>query len=148
MIVRTTDGGQSWESHANLGFSFSDVSMVDSLTATAVGGEGVIVRTTDGGVTWIPEQRELPRSLLLEQNYPNPFNPVTTITYVLDHPQSVTLVVTDLYGREQRRMLDNCYQEAGTHRELFDAEGLSSGVYLYSLSSGNHRETRRMLLLR
>jgi len=37
---------------------------------------------------------------------------------------------------------------AGNHQVTFDAENLSSGIYLYRLQAGEQVETRRMTLLR
>jgi hypothetical protein len=39
-------------------------------------------------------------------------------------------------------------EQPGSHQVQFDAEGLPSGVYLYSVSTGGQRQTRKMLLLR
>ena len=39
-------------------------------------------------------------------------------------------------------------QEAGTHEVLFDASGLSSGIYLYRLETPQGSLVRTMLLAR
>ncbi|PLX26411.1 MAG: hypothetical protein C0600_10885, partial [Ignavibacteria bacterium] len=82
------------------------------------------------------------------KNYPNPFNPTTTIQYILQKPRRVSLIVTDLYGREVRRPLDRSFEEAGSHQMQFDAAELPSGVYFYSLIAGGQRHTRKMVVLR
>jgi hypothetical protein len=85
----------------------------------------------------------------LQQCYPNPFNPVTTIRFNIpvgaSHPAS--LDVFDLLGREVAKLLDGRV-EPGAREVVFDASGLPSGVYFYTLQAGSFRETRRMMLLK
>jgi photosystem II stability/assembly factor-like uncharacterized protein len=51
-VVRTTDGGASWENHPVTGVRLYAVHFPTSLVGTAAGGDGVICRTTDGGISW------------------------------------------------------------------------------------------------
>ncbi|MBV6511436.1 MAG: hypothetical protein FMNOHCHN_00916 [Ignavibacteriaceae bacterium] len=83
----------------------------------------------------------------LQQNYPNPFNPSTRITFSLTDAAQVTLKVYDLLGREIA-VLVNGVVERGTHTQEFSASGLSSGIYIYELRSGNFVERRTMNLLK
>lgn len=83
---------------------------------------------------------------VLLQNCPNPFNPATVISYSLPEDGFVTLKVFDLLGQEVRT-LENGYVKAGSHSVYFNAEGLSSGVYLCSLrSEGGMSAVKKMLL--
>jgi hypothetical protein len=84
---------------------------------------------------------------MLMQNYPNPFNASTTIRFVLPEPQVVKLKVFDLLGRQVQTLIDE-YKRAGVHTVIFDASGLSSGVYFCRLQAGEMVETRRMVLLK
>jgi hypothetical protein len=88
-----------------------------------------------------------PLKFSLEQNYPNPFNPSTTIDYSIPATGHVSLHVYDLLGREIA-LLVNEIKGAGQYSATFDAPLLSSGVYFYSLRSGNSFVTKRMLLVR
>ena len=83
----------------------------------------------------------------LEQNYPNPFNPSTTIRFDVAHPELTVLKVYDLLGREVA-VLVNERKSPGSHSVRFDASGLASGVYLYTLRAGSFIQTRKLLLLR
>ena len=84
---------------------------------------------------------------VLEQNYPNPFNPSTTIEYSLDVSDHVTLRVYTTQG-EQIATLVDAWRPAGSYRSSFDATGLPSGTYLYTLTIGAHTSTRKMQLIR
>lgn len=85
---------------------------------------------------------------VLYPNHPNPFGAETTIRFALAAPASVSLVVTDALGREQRRLLESEYRGAGTHTVRFDAGDLRPGTYFYRLSAGDNILTGRMLLMR
>jgi hypothetical protein len=87
----------------------------------------------------------------LAQNYPNPFNPATVITYqvpVVSRQSSVvSLKVYDLLGREVATLVNEAKQP-GTYQVRFDGSRLTSGVYVYRLSTGSVQETRRMVLVK
>ena len=59
----------------------------------------------------------------------------------------ITLKVFDVLGREVA-MLVNDYQSSGNYKVSFDASGLSSGIYFYTLRAGQYIDTKKMLLLR
>jgi hypothetical protein len=93
-----------------------------------------------------------PAAFALAPNYPNPFAASTTIRYALPEAASVTLTIYDLLGRPVRTLVD-AEQAAGTHEVRWDGTAASgapsaAGVYLYRLQAGEHRETRRLVLVR
>jgi hypothetical protein len=67
-------------------------------------------------------------------NYPNPFSDNTKIIYTLPESGSVKLVVTDIYGKTIRTLVDES-QSAGNYTVNINAAelNLSSGVYLYRI---------------
>jgi len=81
------------------------------------------------------------------QNYPNPFNPITQIKYLLVQNGLVTLKVYDVLGREVATLV-NEEKPAGTYDVEFNASNLSSGIYFYSITTGNFHQTKKMILLR
>jgi hypothetical protein len=111
--------------------SVSDIGVYSYVFSTAVANSGI----------------EAPREFSLTQNYPNPFNPSTTIRYGLPARLDVTLRVFNMLGQQVAELV-NGSQEAGYHELVFNASGLASGVYLYSLHAGTFVETKRLLLLR
>jgi len=83
----------------------------------------------------------------LEQNYPNPFNPSTSISFSLKDASSVSIQVFDMMGREIKTLLKQKLT-AGKHTVQFDASGLSSGVYLYRMTTNSITLTKKMLLIK
>ncbi len=85
-----------------------------------------------------------PAGYNLNQNYPNPFNPSTTIQFSIVDPQSTTVTVYDMLGREVA-LLVNEELQAGTYTREFNAEEFSSGVYFCRLQTGGTVRTIKML---
>ncbi|MBV6420149.1 MAG: Outer membrane protein assembly factor BamB [Ignavibacteriaceae bacterium] len=83
----------------------------------------------------------------LKQNYPNPFNSLTHIRYSIIKSSNVLLKVFDILGNEVATLV-NVYQNLGEYDVLFEANDLSSGIYFYTLSSGNFTATKKLILLK
>jgi hypothetical protein len=89
------------------------------------------------------------REFGLEQNYPNPFNPNTTINYSLSSESKVSLKIFNSLGEEVVTLINNEYQSAGSHSQLFIVNStLPSGIYFYRLQAGSLVETKKMILLK
>ena len=83
----------------------------------------------------------------LIQNYPNPFNPSTLISYQLKEKGFVSLKVYDMLGREVASLV-NENQESGNYSVTFNAAGLPSGVYIYSLRVNDFVQNNKMTLMK
>ncbi len=85
-------------------------------------------------------------------NYPNPFSSLTNIEYLLPTTREVNLSVYDIQGRLVQTLVSG-KMSAGRHSVTWDRTDrqgydVSSGVYFYRLSVGNHTETRQMVIFR
>ena len=87
------------------------------------------------------------QSFRLYQNYPNPFNPSTTISYTVDKPSHIELVVTNTIGQSVSTLV-NSIQQSGNYTVNFDASGLSSGIYTYWLRVDGLQISKTMTLVR
>ncbi len=90
---------------------------------------------------------EKPSNFSLSQNYPNPFNPATSIRFSIPQDGLVTMKVYNTLGQEVTTLV-NEYINAGNHVVNFNAAGLTSGIYFYTITSNNFISTKKMLLLK
>ena len=99
----------------------------------------------------------IPEETALLHNYPNPFNPETWIPYQLAESAEVTLTIYDINGQLVRRLAVG-HQAAGMYKSRSRAiywdgrnqlgESVASGLYFYTLTTGDFTATRRMLILK
>jgi hypothetical protein len=88
-----------------------------------------------------------PEAWRLEPVWPNPANGILCVEFTLPAAESVELDVVDLAGRRVARLASGPFP-AGTHRVALEADRLSSGLYLVTLSGRGWRETRKATVLR
>jgi hypothetical protein len=88
-----------------------------------------------------------PKTYQLLSNYPNPFNPTTTLTFTLEQPGNVQLIVYDVMGR-QVASLANGQMQSGTYRVGLDGSRLASGNYIARLVTPNGTMTRMLTLVK
>jgi hypothetical protein len=98
------------------------------------------------------EKGSILSGFVLEQNYPNPFNSITTIQYSLPQEDKVTLILYDLKG-SQIKTLINDRQIPGVKTLMWNGKNdagkpVPSGIYLYTMASGNIITTRKMIFLK
>jgi hypothetical protein len=98
-------------------------------------------------VTAVDENPAAVNTFDLAQNYPNPFNPSTQIRYSIAEAGLVSVKVFDVLGREVAELV-NQNQSAGTYTVDFNAQNLSTGVYIYKIQSGSFQATKKMVLIK
>ena len=109
----------------------------------------------NGAVGVSPQESEnLPGTIELAQNYPNPFNPSTTIRFSLNNSgaQFVQLKIFNIFGEEVKTLVAK-EMPSGTYDVVWDGtnnqqQAVASGIYLYQLTTGKQRITRKMTLLK
>jgi len=93
-----------------------------------------------------------PPFVQLMQNYPNPFNPDTKIDFYLSHDDHVTLSVYNIKGQKVCDLVRTT-TSAGKHSVVWNGKdsmgrSVSSGIYLYKLTTGLGSVQRKMVLLK
>ncbi len=83
----------------------------------------------------------------LNTPYPNPFNPTTTIKYSIPEESHVTIAIYNVSGQVVSVLKDE-YQQAGNHSIIWNATGVSSGLYFSTLKANGFTETRKMVLVK
>ena len=95
----------------------------------------------------------IPKYFSLSQNYPNPFNPSTLIKFALPFRSEVMIEIYNILGNKVEELL-NEQKNAGYYEINFNASGLPSGVYFYtiktnSIESKQHfTSTKKMMILK
>ena len=103
----------------------------------------------------------IPQGFALRQNYPNPFlgrsgSPTTSISFELpgdrEEKMKVNLCVYNARGQVVRTLVDE-EKTPGVYTVHWDGrnelgEKVSSGLYLYTITAGNFKATRKMVILK
>lgn len=107
-----------------------------------------LVGITGTGIDDEPSNPNANTNPLLSQNYPNPFNPNTTINYQLKKAGYVELKIYNVKGQLVDTLVkDN--QNTGNYSVIWDAKGISSGVYFYQISvDGKSTKTKKAINLK
>jgi hypothetical protein len=82
----------------------------------------------------------------LYQNQPNPFNKTSTIRYELEEATKVTLEIFNVTGQKVMEFNEG-RKASGTHSVSIDGSSLPAGIYYYSLTAGDVKATKKMIVL-
>jgi len=168
-LSRSTDGGNTWNDFEMNDHNFKPTPIGgfgqgyqgDNIALTSTNNQlipvwmdnstgvyqlwTVIVDISSLGIQQVGEL--IPGKFTLKQNYPNPFNPSTTIRLEVPARDFIELNVYDVSGKEIARLVKQNLN-AGVYDVSFDASGLPSGVYFYTLRSSEFVQTKKMVLVR
>ena len=94
---------------------------------------------------------QLPQNFSLHQNYPNPFNPSTIIEYQIKNPANISIEIFNVLGRKVKTLISG-FQTNLTGSIRWNAtddfgQGVSAGIYIYSMTLDGVRITKKMVLL-
>ena len=84
---------------------------------------------------------------MLSKAYPNPFNPSTSISLTLPNTEFVSVKVYNLMGQEIE-ILSEGILEANIHTFTWNANNVSSGVYLIKAESNSNVSIQKVLLVK
>ena len=160
--IREVDGGLgTFQNSLPVEFGLGKVNKVDSLVIKWPSGivdtyrdiqpnQYLIARENEALISSVREDEDksmIPDFYILDQNYPNPFNSSTTIRFSLPKSGFVTLKIYSLLGQEIDTLVSE-QKSSGEHEVEWNAEGLSSGIYLYRLKAGEFMKTKKLVLQR
>jgi hypothetical protein len=159
--IGVIDAGNTIENNTIMDPSFMNIDEFITQIEADLGGQAVDdmkrFRIQGDQITYIgdvltgiddpPTPEGVPRDFALEQNYPNPFNPRTTIDFTLSKSSDVELIVHNSLGEKVKTLIKG-YLHPGKQTVNFDATGLASGVYYYTLRVGATTETQKMVVMK
>ena len=88
-----------------------------------------------------------PEAYAISDAYPNPFNPVTSFEYIMPADGMVQVAVYDISGRQVAE-LANGFKSAGSYQVTWNANDLSSGVYMINMISGDFAAVQKVMLIK
>lgn len=163
-LLRIVEGQSGYcGQNLDLHFGIGNATVIDSIKVEWLSGAveyytGIsvnqIIRIVEGtGIIGIHQNgTEIPEGLMLYQNYPNPFNPETKIKFDIPANTSggTSNVKIEIFNSAGQEVADLIEQKmmAGAFEVNWNAANYSSGIYFYVLSSGDFRQTRKMVLLK
>lgn len=105
----------------------------------------LIVKLSGKGMaTSVDEGTDFTESMSI---HPNPAGEEIRVTYTQQHTSSGTLILTDVLGREVRRVAIS-ENQAGTFTVAVQTSGLPSGAYTLVYTSGNQRTQLPVMIVR
>ncbi|KAF0142059.1 MAG: hypothetical protein FD122_1146 [Stygiobacter sp.] len=129
---------------------------VNSYLATSTGSKRNIGAELLTDIEEVHNQEKLPNSYeILVSNYPNPFNPETNIVFTVPFKlsnQFTELNIYDISGKQIKKLIakelpagNYITQWDGTNQQ---SQKVSSGIYLFRVSIGNHSAAGKMNMLK
>ncbi len=80
----------------------------------------------------------------VNQNFPNPYNPSTNISFRINTPEKVSIIIHDILGRVVDRK--EYALQAGSYKVKYEGRG-SAGVYFYTIRTLEKSITKKMIQL-
>lgn len=102
--------------------------------------DGSIETLWNAGVDQFNAEKEV---FVVSQNYPNPFSNTSDVLIWLSSSSDVTVEITDISGKVIKT-INYSELNAGNHYLTLNADGLSAGVYFYTVKTATHSVTRTM----
>ena len=105
-----------------------------------------IVSVSNGGFVGVSDA--MTGGFTLE-NAPNPFEETTNIRFYVPRTSAVRLTITDVYGKQLGVLANRTFTIGWNEWELSASQyHLSSGVYYYTLTSGQYSVTQKLVIVR
>ncbi|MEI7500024.1 MAG: T9SS type A sorting domain-containing protein [Bacteroidota bacterium] len=135
----TLTTGQSYNVYYAMALGSDEQTMMANISAAVVKYQSLIVSVEDHGTSV--------NEFNLGKNHPNPFNQTTKISYQLPDDGFVSLKIYNVIGNEVATLV-NSNQTKGSHTIDYNAKGLASGMYYYTLRFGDQVKSNKMFLIK
>jgi hypothetical protein len=146
-VCKVNSNGTSGWTIAVPGAYANGIDIGNDNSVYVVGGNtaGATLKILQGVTSVSGNENTNPSKYYLGNNYPNPFNPSTKISFGMQKSGFAEITIYDITGKAVKTIL-NKFMNAGSHTIDFNASGLSSGTYMYKLTTADFTETKKMIL--
>ena len=93
------------------------------------------------------QESSIPSVFYMNPSYPNPFNPETTINFGVPSKSNVSVTVWNMSGQKVTELIQGD-KTAGHYSTVWNANGISSGIYIIKMQSGNFVAMQKAVLVR
>lgn len=105
---------------------------------------------TIGDPTQEPQAPNIPIATALQNAFPNPFNPITNLRYTMKEAGKVNISIYNVKGQLVRSFAKD-HNSPGYYHITWDGRDnngkpVSSGIYMYRMTSGNYSAIKKMIL--
>ncbi|MCF7811105.1 T9SS type A sorting domain-containing protein [bacterium] len=107
----------------------------------------ILVQLTGSSLSIKDAEDQAPSDFAITSAFPNPFNSETIINYSIPQSGIVSLGIYDLSGREITSLY-NGHRKAGNYSETWNANGISTGMYICRLDHGSRSEAVKLVVVR
>jgi len=150
-MYKTINGGANWfiQNTTLDGVVYSLWAFNDSLV-WGCGNGGRIWHTLRGGdtITGINYISSIvPEDFILNQNFPNPFNNQTKISFEIKKRDNYKLEIFNILGEKIEEVFNNNLNP-GKYETLYNADNLSSGIYIYKLTTEANSLSKKFILIK
>lgn len=90
---------------------------------------------------------EVDENASVSQNYPNPFSAETSIEFILESPDRVTIEIFNASGTRVSTLVNDNFTQ-GSHTVKWDASAMPAGFYFYTLQTSQTTITKKALIVR
>lgn len=152
VVINQKNYTSEWVSLGVFNFLANNTGYLRLGDGTGVAGQELIFDAAKfsykgGFITDARENETVAGKYLLDNNYPNPFNPTTTINFELAGDGEVSIKIHDMLGREVMTVVEGEMKKGRNSIEI-NCEDLPSGVYFYSMTAGEFRAVKKMVLMK
>lgn len=105
------------------------------------------IETEHDGSLGLKDNETVTHKNKLGQNYPNPVVNTTTIPFYLIKTERVSIKLYSNDGKLVKEIANEIF-DTGANTIMFDANGLTSGIYFYQITAGKFKQARKMIVVR
>ncbi len=149
-IFLSTNNGATW-ANVSEGLTDSNIQVLSvndsNLFSGMYDGGGICKRPLSEMHSTNFASQESISSFIIEQNTPNPFSTSTNIHYRIPDHEHVRITLFNMLGEKVRTLLDEDTDE-GEHDLIINAEDLSSGVFVVTMSAGGLNKSEKICVLK
>jgi hypothetical protein len=83
----------------------------------------------------------------LKDCYPNPAKNKTTMSFIVNSSNLVTINLMDIEGKPVKTLINKNY-EPGEHKEEVDLTGLPTGNYIYQMKTELYKGSKKLVIIK